>query len=75
MPGVSSWEWEQGDFTLSYRQMSAIPLDRARRGDSELSIIIFRALLIDLIELDYCDVVITAVGKWWGALIECPNTC
>ena len=85
VPGVSSWEWEQGDFTLSYRRMSAIPLDRARRGDSELPIlIIFRALLINLIELECCDVRARRWGNWWGArrchralapLIECPNTC
>ena len=57
VPGVSSWEWKQGDFILSYRRMSAIPLDRARRGDSESPIlIIFRVVLIDLIELECCDV-------------------
>ena len=38
--GVSCWEWEYGDFTLSYRWMSAIPLDRVQRGDSESPILI-----------------------------------
>ena len=66
VPGVSSWEWEQGDFTLSYRRMGAIALDRARRGDSESPIlIIFRAVLIDLIELECCDVRSRRWGNWW----------